>query len=253
MVEYYQDDDGFPLIFGADNSHLNYDCKLAEYRSKLKKGGFSRRHLRDGWLSPRMAKLIKTVAHSKAVYPFRHEDLGSYLPEHIWSHLQCSRSSFLRGVQHVLAKIGDTLEANKIPTIENVKEQVFGCDEIWEYYGPAKVYFDNGGRIEFVIDAVLRLSKTSKERGEFDEILQHENKYKGYANDEQYVDVLPTSPFDQDYDLIRIMCLDRRCFEATGTMTTYKESSPMSLGNDVKFDWDLLEEFGTPPLVKQAK
>lgn len=85
--------------------------------------------------------------------------------------------------------------------MEKIKQKIFGYYEECEYRGPAETYFKNGGAVEHALDAVLQLAKIYVDDGCFEEMLE----------DDCSTEFVET-PFDEDYDLVLIMCLDRECF-----------------------------------------
>lgn len=205
-MPYYDDEEDalIPPILGEDSYPVDYDGKLAEYRAKLKEGDEWRSHLSSDWLSPRMRALIQATAEINGEDPYIHEDSSCVPPSYVMSRIQCSRGTFLCAWQHVLMKIGETFGCRKNPNVEQICQKIMGHYEEWEYRGPAKAYFDNGGRIEHALDAVLKMAAVRLGDEGWDEILEFRQK------------PLVKTPFDEDFDLVRIMCFDRTCFETHG-------------------------------------
>jgi hypothetical protein len=204
---------GFPLILASDGRQLDYDAKLEEYRSILKREKMGKQEWRsdlidgpDGWMSPRMFDLLEMNADVTSEDDFL--DDGHYekfIPYDVLSRIQCSKHKFLAGLIHVIGKISETMRSARSPTVENVLKRIYGNYEKWEYRGEAKAYLGNGGRVEYAIDALLEIAEVSIDDGEFEQML--EDRDDGSHE-------LPHTPFDEDYDLVRIMCMDRRCFES---------------------------------------
>jgi hypothetical protein len=115
-----------------------------------------------------------------------------------------SASRHVSGFLYIVGKIAETMRSGNLPTTENVRAKVYGGYESWEYRGPAKRYLESGGRVEHAFDGLLRMAQVSVEDGEFDEMLASRQE-----------EAFPVTPFDEDFDLIRIICLGRKCFNAS--------------------------------------
>ena len=157
-----------PFILDSQRRVLEYDENLSQYRATLKrcsskKRGSWRLALIDG---PRGLELLQ-VSAEVASDDDSHDDDGydnNFIPHAALRHM----SGFL----YVVGKITETTRSGRLPTTENVTAEVYGGYESWEYRGPAKKYFENGGRVEHAIDALLRTAQVSVEDGEFYEILE---------------------------------------------------------------------------------
>ena len=178
----------FPIIYDAEDDVLLYDLKMKEYRETMEScprdKGWRTELLDgpDGWVSPRMCELLIMTAD------ISHDDDdlcdSSLLPS--------SAESNIGGFQQVLYVIARCAESGPL-TIKRISSRI-------ERDYETKEYLNDGGTIEESLDFVLRAAKISLDDGMFDELIEEDK-----AN-------LPVTPLDEDFDLVRIMAMDKRCF-----------------------------------------
>lgn len=196
----YKDDGPYPRIVGEDGSPLNYDEKLAEFRLKVQNE--QRPELLDGgWLSPRMRDLmIRTLEVTYDEESFGDDFNWSLIPdEELCEKIQAYDRRRMKSFKTVLKQILETFRYTPAPTSDKVLKRIrnrWGSER--EFCNPTKLFFDDGGRIENVIDITLRLAKLSMENF--------------WVDEDEPEEQLPVTLFDEDYDLVRIMCFDCRCF-----------------------------------------
>lgn len=106
--------------------------------------------------------------------------------------LASSAECNIGGFQQALYAIARCAESGP-PTTKRISSRIerdYGIQE----------YLNDGGTVEEALDFVLRAAKVSLDDGIFDELIEEEK-----AN-------LPVTPLDEDFDLVRVMAMDNRCF-----------------------------------------
>ena len=138
----------------------------------------------NGWLSQRMEALLVATAEAAEKDPWL-EDCS------IMAAAATKSPEDYSGIRRCCEGIVDLLREGQHPTCELLLERLQGSPS-------AEAFFEGGGRPERVLDAILTLAQISVDNGEFDEVAAHRR--------------LPVTPFDVDYDLVRVMCMDRAYF-----------------------------------------
>lgn len=177
-----------PSIYDDNWDGLCYDSILKEYRKTLrscpKDKGWRTELVNgpDGWLSPRMSELLIITADSSSDDNFLDES----------SLIFGSAKRYLSSFREVLYAIARSVETGSLTT-SSISARIGRG---------AKKYLENGGSIEAALDFVLRAAKISLDDGEFDEIIEDDEETRN----------LPVTPLDDNFDLVRIMSMNKRCF-----------------------------------------
>ena len=170
-----------------DHVMKTYEClKLLMPQDK-------RNDLVDGWMSPRM-KLVLECTTERCLEDIH---LGfwelRYFPP---THKNVNVSALKVFVMAVWKHVGSILNSRCTPTVQRIKDKF---DEE-EYRMPSvSVAWSQGMKIEYVLDELLDKSECM--------VKEHSIEFMGDYEDE--METLPTNPLDGNFDLARVMCINR--------------------------------------------
>jgi len=154
--------------------------------------------LSDGWLSPRMRKMLSITADLEG--DDVREDILRYVPADACSDLdQRSRDKLFEGFGYCFQVLGRMLNYSPsvVPTTENAKKGVNRFHVGRRAYEP---FINKGGRFEFVIDALLDITENVYVNGD--------DGWE-YEHFEEDIEALVETPMDGMFDLARFMLINR--------------------------------------------
>ena len=156
----------------------------------------------DGWLSPRMRKMLSITADLEG--DDVREDILRYVPADACSD-QRSRDKLFQGFGYCFQVLGRMLNySSKPPTTENAKKMVNHFHVGRRAYEP---FIDGGGRFEFVIDALIDITENVYVNGD--------DGWE-YEHFEEEIEALVETPIDGMFDLARFMLINRGGGELEG-------------------------------------
>jgi hypothetical protein len=154
----------------------------------------------DGWLSPRMKKLLLITA----------EINGDEITDVIGDETQCMRyipleivlqgrkessKRFSDGWGAIFCCIADLLRRGMTPTCNHIQDTlVRQANQNYQFF------IEKGGRIEYALDAILGITENVYNEGD--------DGYE-YVTFEDDIEALPSTPLDWQFDIARFMCFER--------------------------------------------
>jgi len=154
----------------------------------------------DGWLSPRMHKLLLITAeiHGEEMTDVigNETQCMKYIPLEIF--LQGRKESskkFSDGWGAIFCCIADLLRRGMTPTCNRIKDTLLRqANQNYQFF------IEKGGRIEYALDAILDITENVYNEGD-----------DGYEDEtfEDDIEALPSTPLDWQFDIARFMCFER--------------------------------------------
>eukprot|EP00588_Corethron_pennatum_P004892 CAMPEP_0194286388 /NCGR_PEP_ID=MMETSP0169-20130528/32440_1 /TAXON_ID=218684 /ORGANISM="Corethron pennatum, Strain L29A3" /LENGTH=229 /DNA_ID=CAMNT_0039032803 /DNA_START=54 /DNA_END=743 /DNA_ORIENTATION=+ len=174
--------------------------------------------LLDGWMSPRMKKMLHLTAELEqggfddSAHLFRRgeptalaECCGSfhrleYIPLAVLQRdPRGIFRSFHDGYAFCFGAIAALLGRNQIPTPGRIEEEIVVNSHRYDYR-KFRFYLDKGGRTEFALYAVIQITQNVMVNGD------DGWEYDMFQSD---IEALPASPMDRRFEAARFMCVER--------------------------------------------
>ena len=148
----------------------------------------------DGWLSPRMRKMLSITAELKG--DELRENILRYVPADACSD-QRSKDKLFQGFEYCFKVLAHMLNYGMVPTTEKAKKMTNHFSIGRRAYEP---FIDGGGRFEFVIDALIDITENVHDDGD--------DGWE-YEHFEEEIEALVETPMDGMFDLARLMLINR--------------------------------------------
>jgi hypothetical protein len=211
----------------------------------------------DSWLSPRMQKLLETIAKEEyislatklqmlslqkegtthtAVNPWEVTNRVRYIPhKHVASigvdGNKSNAMALLNGMKLIWSTLFQLLHRNEAPTVQNVVNFISTCI-FWDlnlkpanHQETLSSFIGQGGKIEFIIDAMLDIAE---ERNCVETTSDDNGDAQQQRQQQEEIASLPPSPLDDMFDIARFMCISR----GGGTWSPYFKRGPFSEEDD---------------------
>jgi hypothetical protein len=223
--EGWQSSCDFRKTFGLDDTHHNvtmdparlalanksFELDVEKMRLLIPDGVLA--HLTDGLMSPRMYRRVRMQAEIMADMASDEIGFTGFVNNEPMSrddvevsgfdHVPCEVTgdevfkSFAEGFAQCLAAMRNVLDSGKLPVPQLVVHELRSHSSFDARY--TSHYFDRGGKVEFVIDAVLAAAKSACEDGSYEE------EQGLWEEGEEPSLVVPE--LDDNFDLIRACLL----------------------------------------------
>ena len=153
--------------------------------------------LSEEWLPPRMRQMLLTTAELEG--DELRENILRYVPaDAIQNFSGRSRDKLYAGFEHCFKVLGHLLRYGMVPTVEHANKMVnhYPMDRRRSF----DPFLDEGGRFEFVIDALLDITENV--------FVQGDDGWE-YETFEEEIEAFIETPFDGMFDLARFMLINR--------------------------------------------
>jgi hypothetical protein len=179
-----------------------------------------RSSLVDGWMSPRMQKILSITAEHESVREYLLEftayrptplaecyNFGiarmEYIPYSAISHNQSGLyESFAKGWRQLFETMRRILSDGKTPTVRRIQEYIQEYVQLGVFHSADIRYHSHflqkGGRIEFAVDALIAISQNVAVDGD------DGWEYGTFQDD---IETLPANAMDNAFDVARFKCM----------------------------------------------
>jgi len=173
--------------------------------------------LSEGWLSPRMRKMLIITAEidgdtfHDAGHLFRPRvptpleeccdgfNRIAYIPLHVLTRDRRGIfQSFHDGYAMCFPAIAAILRRNKAPTVQRIREELILNDHLYDGR-KLRFYLERGGRIEYALYAVIQITEN---------VLVNGDDGWEYELFQEDIEALPSNPLDGRFEVARRMCVD---------------------------------------------